>query len=449
MSLVRSGKGGKAKGKGYKGKGWDSQKGQSKGKGKAGKGSKGDNKGKGKGAFNGNCHNCGVWGHRIADCPEPRQQQGVRYVSEYYQPSTSQLTFMVTDHAATQVDYRRPWNSVGKSGVRVKPVQMPSQTDDTTSNMFEALSVDVKEHGNSSIEHVKLVENEFPVPMASSDFTRRQRMPKLPPRKTQFARNACMKSSCDAEMMPKHEFNKIIREFGSGDAGCCEKPFVHENMDTQNPPKQIAPESKDKLLITEEYYSKTAMQDMASRMMSNLQKRDLSVSAALMDDARRQINLITATQPEGEVLNVQQEMVWVQVPCAVDSGACANVAPEDIFEEMPKDAPKLDPKYFAADGSPIAHLGSLTAEGVSEEGMQLKIDFDLGKVTRPLLSVFKMTAAGHKVQFEEHGGTIQVKGSHKKIKLRQEGRLYMLDLWCRVPAKLAASSPFIRQVAKA
>ena len=70
---------------------------------------------------------------------------------------------------------------------------------------------------------------------------------------------------------------------------------------------------------------------------------------------------------------------------------------------MPKDAPKLDPKYFAADGSPIAHLGSLTAEGVSEEGMQLKIDFDLGKVTRPLLSVFKMTAAGHKVKFEEHG----------------------------------------------
>ena len=59
------------------------------------------------------------------------------------------------------------------------------------------------------------------------------------------------------------------------------KPFVHENMDTQNPPEQIAPESKDKLLITEEHYSKTAMQDMASRMMFNLQKRDLSVSPAL------------------------------------------------------------------------------------------------------------------------------------------------------------------------
>ena len=91
----------------------------------------------------------------------------------------------------------------------------------------------------------------------------------------------------------------------------------------------------------------------------------------------------------------------------------------------------------------------MITEGVSEEGTQLKIEFDLGKVTRPLLSVFKMTAAGHRVQFEEHGGTIQVKGTNRKIKLRQEGRLYMLDLWCKVPAKLAASSPFIRQVAKA
>ena len=202
-------------------------------------------------------------------------------------------------------------------------------------------------------------------------------------------------------------------------------------------------------MITEEHYNKSAMQDMASRMVTNLQKRDLSVSAELQRDSERQLNLITTNQPNGEVLNVQQDMVWVQVPCAVDSGACANVSPEDMFAEMPKDAPKLEPKYFAADGSPIAHLGSLVAEGVSEEGTPLKIDFDLGKVTRPLLSVFKNTSASHEVQLEEHGGTIQIKGSSRKIKLRQEGRLYMLDLWCKVPAKLAASSPFIRRVAKA
>lgn len=154
----------------------------------------------------------------------------------------------------------------------------------------------------------------------------------------------------------------------------------------------------------------------------------MEISPTLIEAAKGEINLITAQQPEGDVLNVEQDMVWVQVPCAVDSGACANVAPEDIFEISLPDAPKLDPKYFAADGSPIAHLGSLVAKGVSNEGTPLKIDFDLGKATRPLLSVFKVTSAGHRVRFEEHEGSIQIKGSSRKIKLRQEGRLYMLDL---------------------
>ena len=149
------------------------------------------------------------------------------------------------------------------------------------------------------------------------------------------------------------------------------------------------------------------------------------------------------------MLNVEQDMVWVQAACAVDSGACANVVPTDIFAIEAPDAPKLDPKYSAADGSPIAHLGSVVTRGMSNEGTPLKIDVDLGKVTRPLLSVFKMTSAGHKVRFEEHEGSIQINGYSRKIKLRQEGRFYMLDLWCKVPAKLAASSPFIRQVAKA
>ena len=80
--------------------------------------------------------------------------------------------------------------------------------------------------------------------------------------------------------------------------------------------------------------------------MTNPQKRYLSVRAELQLDAQRQLNSITASQPEGEVLNVQQDMVWVQVPCAVDSGACANVAPKDTFAEMPKDAPKLDSNLF-------------------------------------------------------------------------------------------------------
>ena len=79
----------------------------------------------------------------------------------------------------------------------------------------------------------------------------------------------------------------------------------------------------------------------------------------------------------------------------------------------------------------------------------MQIDFDIAKITRPLLSVFKMTSNGHKVHFDENGGFVAIKGSNRRVKLRQEGRLFMLDLWVRVPSKIAGSSPFMRQVPKA
>ena len=179
--------------------------------------------------------------------------------------------------------------------------------------------------------------------------------------------------------------------------------------------------------------------------MANLEKRDLRVSQLVRDSA--ELNLITPLE-DNSVLNLNQKMVWVSVPCAVDSGACANVTPAGIFS-LEKSLIQLDPKFFGADGSPIENLGSLVAMGTCEEGVEMKIDFDIAKVTRPLLSVHKMTSNGHKVIFNEGGGYIQVNGTNHKVNLRQEGRLFMLDLWIKVSQEIGDSSPFVRQVAKA
>ena len=84
-----------------------------------------------------------------------------------------------------------------------------------------------------------------------------------------------------------------------------------------------------------------------------------------------------------------------------------------------------------------------------QKGIEMKIDFDIAKVTRPLLSVHKMTSNGHKVIFPDTGWYIQVKGTDTRVNLRQEGRLLILDLWGKVPQEVAESLPFVRQVAKA
>ena len=64
---------------------------------------------------------------------------------------------------------------------------------------------------------------------------------------------------------------------------------------------------------------------------------------------------------------------------------------------------ELEPQLFGADGTPVASLRTLVAHGISEEGVNMKIDVDVANVTRPLLSVFKMTNNGHRVNFDENG----------------------------------------------
>ena len=118
----------------------------------------------------------------------------------------------------------------------------------------------------------------------------------------------------------------------------------------------------------------------------------------------------------------------VQVPCAVDSGACANVAPANVFCLENAALANLEPEYFGADGSPIVNLGSHAAEGLADDGVELNRDFELAKITRPLPSMLKTTAAGRKVTFNEHGGSTIIKGTNRRMPLRQEGRLLMLDL---------------------
>lgn len=135
-------------------------------------------------------------------------------------PHLSHVTFMVTDYSASQVDYRRPWTTLSKSGTGIKSAQLALQMEDITSNRFGALSVDIGEQENDSMVHFKLCDSDFPIPLASNDFTRRQRMPKLPPRKTQLARRGCVKPCCDAEEMSNHEFNNVIRVFGNDGDDC-------------------------------------------------------------------------------------------------------------------------------------------------------------------------------------------------------------------------------------
>ena len=83
--------------------------------------------------------------------------------------------------------------------------------------------------------------------------------------------------------------------------------------------EQTAPVVKS---VPDEYVDPVVRSEMASTMMRNLDRINMPMKGTAHDVVQSEISLITPMQPVAEVLNVEK-LVWVQVPCAVESGACA------------------------------------------------------------------------------------------------------------------------------
>ena len=173
------------------------------------------------------------------------------------------------------------------------------------------------------------------------------------------------------------------------------------------------------------------------------------------DDIERQMNkkslniLTTGADSDIGIMNVESTLVWMQVPCAVDSGACSHVAPPNLFALLGPKTNMEKPKFYGADGSPIENFGECPVNVVLDDNTKMNTLFNIAKITRPLLSVTQMTNNGHQVVFGKEESSIRIAGGNKKIKLRKDGQLWMLDMWVQVPQEIARVSPFARQVTQA
>ena len=82
--------------------------------------------------------------------------------------------------------------------------------------------------------------------------------------------------------------------------------------------------------------------------------------------------LTSAGDQSNGVMNVDVGYTWVQIPCDVDSGSCAHVAPPVIFDAMVPPEKATKGKYFAADGSPVDELGQMTINANLDVGLELQ-----------------------------------------------------------------------------
>ena len=150
-------------------------------------------------------------------------------------------------------------------------------------------------------------------------------------------------------------------------------------------------------------------------------------------DKLKKLNVLKAVSPE--VLNTvdQAKGDWVCVKFAVDSGATDTVMNEDELECIQTQdgmAKKRGIEYEVANGIKIPNEGEKDFEGTSDEGVSRRVKAQVCAVTKSLMSVRRMVAAGHRVVFDETS-FIEDTSSGERMYLDEEDGMYILKLWVK------------------
>jgi hypothetical protein len=124
---------------------------------------------------------------------------------------------------------------------------------------------------------------------------------------------------------------------------------------------------------------------------------------------------------------------YTKVEATVDSGAAECVCGVNHFDSvlMNTDDNRTGAgvEYICADGGRIPNLGEKRVQGLTTEGSKLNVTFQVAPVDRPLLSVEKLTAGGHVVNFEKNGGTITHVKTGAVTAIRRSNGVFVIDIW--------------------
>ena len=128
---------------------------------------------------------------------------------------------------------------------------------------------------------------------------------------------------------------------------------------------------------------------------------------------------------------------WKMLSIAVDSGACDHVSDAN---ELPaytvtptKDSMTGDADFVSATGEAIPNLGDIKIPMLTRENTFRSMKFCAAAVSKPLASVRKIVAAGHRVVFDDVS-YIENKTTGEVNYLREESGNYMLDVWAPPPS---------------
>ena len=95
---------------------------------------------------------------------------------------------------------------------------------------------------------------------------------------------------------------------------------------------------------------------------------------------------------------------------------------------VPPDQPPANKHYRAANGTKIKDQGGKTIMFKTEDGGVNCMRFRLADVTKTLASVSRMCQKNNRVVFDSSGSYIENKASGKKMAMKEEGGVYVIEV---------------------
>ena len=138
-------------------------------------------------------------------------------------------------------------------------------------------------------------------------------------------------------------------------------------------------------------------------------------------------------QREGDVGGVQYVGVnevgtsdggWCAV--TMDSGAAVSVMPAWWY---PREQKRTGVEYTVANGAKIADMGEKLLKFEFDDGGNGSMKFRLANVTKPLGAISSVCDRGNRVVFDSEGSYVDLQSSGKRIPLRRQNGVYVMDVW--------------------
>jgi hypothetical protein len=136
---------------------------------------------------------------------------------------------------------------------------------------------------------------------------------------------------------------------------------------------------------------------------------------------------------------------YYSVEAIVDSGAAECVCGPNHFSSVTTciDANRKSAgvEYVCADGGRVPNLGEKDVSGLTFDGKNFACNFQVTNVSRPLLAVAKLTAAGHGVWFGKNHGVITHGVTGEETVFPKKHGVFVLQIWVRRANANPTASP--------